>query len=237
MTTDELIHEAEEVNHDELTVIIGDLEHGIAEEEDLLSELDNTIGGEERELMRMDGNAGAAEAAEEAQGILSMIRGHAEQYMHLRMASTILNLEMERYREANQDPILRRASEVFSQLTSGSFSGLKPSYDHQDNPILLGVRPRGEEVTVDGMSDGTCDQLYLSLRLASLERHLKKGESLPFIIDDILINFDDNRAKATLQALAELSKKTQIIFFTHHRHLLELAQAHVKGGVLFTHSL
>ncbi len=237
LTTDELIRDAEGVNPDDLPVLIEDLEHTIEEEQNQLSDLDNTIGGEERELMRMDGSAGAAEAAEEAEGILSGIRDHTERYMHLRMASAILSKEIERYREANQDPILRRAGAVFSQLTSGSFSGLKPSYDDRDNPILLGVRSTGEEVTVTGMSDGTCDQLYLSLRLASLEKHMEESESMPFIIDDILINFDDNRAEATLQVLAELSENTQVIFFTHHRHLVELAETYVTKDALFTHSL
>ena len=48
---------------------------------------------------------------------------------------------------------------------------------------------------VDGMSDGTRDQLYLSLRLATLEQHLSKGEPMPFVVDDILIGFDDNRTR------------------------------------------
>ncbi|MBF0476616.1 MAG: hypothetical protein HQK59_12460 [Deltaproteobacteria bacterium] len=74
------------------------------------------------------------------------------------------------------------------------------------------------------MSDGTCDQLYLSLRLAALERHVREVGPLPFILDDILVNFDDDRSKATLQALAELANKNQIIYFTHHAHILTLAR-------------
>ena len=70
------------------------------------------------------------------------------------------------------------------------------------------------------MSDGTCDQLYLALRLALLESYLSDHEPIPFIVDDILIQFDDDRAVASLKALAELSKNTQVIFFTHHEHLV-----------------
>lgn len=237
LTTDELIREAEKVNPDELGARIEELEHTIEEQQNLLSDLDNTIGGEERELKAMDGSAGAAEAAEDAQGILTQIRSHTEQYVRLRMASAILSREMERYREANQDPILRRAGQIFSKLTLGSFLGLKPSYDDRDNPVLLGIRPTGEEVTVHGMSDGTCDQLYLSLRLASLEKHTQESEPMPFIVDDILIRFDDERATAALQVLMQLSKKTQVIFFTHHRHLVELAETCLSPDALFVHSL
>jgi uncharacterized protein YhaN len=42
------------------------------------------------------------------------------------------------------------------------------------------------------------------------------------ILDDILINADDARASATLKVLADLARRTQVLFFTHHRHLEEL---------------
>ena len=60
---------------------------------------------------------------------------------------------------------------------------------------------------------------------------------MPFIIDDILINFDDDRALATLKVLADLSHKTQIIFFTHHSHILDLAQKMVSEKMVDAQSL
>ena len=48
---------------------------------------------------------------------------------------------------------------------------------------------------------------------------------MPFIVDDILIRFDDERAAATLKVIAELSRKTQVLFFTHHARLVELAKS------------
>ena len=46
---------------------------------------------------------------------------------------------------------------------------------------------------------------------------------MPVIVDDLLVQFDDDRAVATLEVLRDLSEKTQVLFFTHHRHLVELA--------------
>ena len=60
--------------------------------------------------------------------------------------------------------------------------------------MVKGVRPDGRLVGVEGMSDGSHDQLYLALRLASLESWLQSHEPIPFIVDDILLNFDDRRA-------------------------------------------
>ena len=50
---------------------------------------------------------------------------------------------------------------------------------------------RGDFSAVAGLSDGTRDQLFLALRLAGIENHLKDREPVPVIIDDVLINFDD----------------------------------------------
>jgi len=87
------------------------------------------------------------------------------------------------------------------------------------------------------MSNGSHDQLYLALRLASLESWLRAHEPIPFVVDDILLNFDDRRALAALRALTALSHQTQVLFFTHHRHLVELAGANLPPDVLFVHEL
>ncbi len=101
----------------------------------------------------------------------------------------------------------------------------------------LAATASGERVLVQGMSDGTCDQLYLALRLASLESWLTHHEPMPFIVDDILMNFDDARSVATLKVLAELSQRTQVIFFTHHQHLVDLAREHLSADDLFVTTL
>jgi uncharacterized protein YhaN len=60
---------------------------------------------------------------------------------------------------------------------------------------------------------------------------------LPLIVDDILVQFDDARAKSALQVLAELSRRTQVLVFTHHEHLVKLAEESVSGCALYTHRL
>ncbi|MEG3071539.1 MAG: hypothetical protein RQM92_12550 [Candidatus Syntrophopropionicum ammoniitolerans] len=62
------------------------------------------------------------------------------------------------------------------------------------------------------------------MRLASLERYLAQNEPLPFILDDLLVNFDDVRAAETMKVLGEFARKTQVLFFTHHLSLVELAE-------------
>ena len=70
--------------------------------------------------------------------------------------------------------------------------------------MLTAVRASGHpnpRVPVGGLSDGTRDQLFLALRLAGIEQHFQDREPVPLIIDDVLVSFDDARARATLKCL------------------------------------
>lgn len=74
------------------------------------------------------------------------------------------------------------------------------------------------------MSEGTRDQLHLALRLASVEQSLDRGIQLPFIADDLFITFDEERSLSGLKLLSSISKRTQILFFTHHAHIADVAK-------------
>ena len=186
-------------------------------------------GREEKELELMDGSDQAAVLADQSQSVLAGIRSNAERYVRVKLAARILRDEIERFRKENQDPLIKRASEHFAKLTGGSFEELKTDYNDKDEPVLVGVRPKThssiQKVNVEGMSSGTRDQLYLALRLSSLEKYMESSEPMPFIVDDILVDFDDARSAAALNALGQLSRKTQVILFTHHSRVVEQAQA------------
>jgi uncharacterized protein YhaN len=87
-------------------------------------------------------------------------------------------------------------------------------------------------VRVEGLSEGTRDQLYLALRLAALEIRREAGYDLPVVLDDVLMTSDDSGAALALHAIAEFSKGHQVILFTHHAHLLDVAERTVPGSML-----
>ena len=191
----------------------------------------------QNEITAKDGGALAANASEEAEQQLAAMVSGVEQYLRLQIAALILEQRIEDYRKKNQAPVLARAGQLFSKLTLGSYANLRDELDESGKPILLGVRPNGAEVSVGAMSDGTRDQLYLSLRLATLEQHLSNGEPMPFVVDDILIGFDDHRTRVGLEVLAELAVRTQVLLFTHHRRVLELAGKLEARAGIFMHEL
>lgn len=163
----------------------------------------------------------AAGTAEEARAELAEL---AEHYILKRAQAVMLRWTIETYRARHQNPLLLRASALFNRLTSGRYAALRVETDGAA-PQLLGIRDdRRTAVEIDAMSEGTTDQLYLALRLAAVEQSVAKGVRLPFIADDLFVNFDDERAEAGIRVLTELARTTQVLFFTHHPHLVAIAR-------------
>ena len=75
----------------------------------------------------------------------------------------------------------------------------------------------------------------MALRLAALEASCGTGEPLPFIADDVLVQFDDERTEAGLRVLADASSWTQVVLFTHHRRVREMAES--MSGEVIVHDL
>jgi uncharacterized protein YhaN len=235
-TVEAFISEATAIAAERTPSDLDQLSHDIEALERERAALHQTIGTERAELKHMDGRAAAAGYAEEAEGLLARLDADVEKYARIKLASAILARTIEQYRDKHQGPLIKRASELFARMTTGAFSGVRAEYDEKGNPVLVGIRSDGnEQVAVRGLSDGTADQLYLALRLASIEQYLGHNEARPFVVDDILLRFDDARSVSTLDVLAELAERTQVIFFTHHRHMLDLAHHTIHSSVLQVH--
>ena len=170
------------------------------------------------------GDDAAARAAAARQEALADMREVAERYTRVRVSASLLQWAIDRYRREKQAPLLERASQLFATLTGGSFASLRVDFDEHDRAHLIGVRPDSETIPVSGMSTGTADQLYLALRVASVADYLQRASPLPFIADDLFIHFDDKRAAAGFRVLGQLGTTTQVLFFTHHEHLVEIAR-------------
>jgi uncharacterized protein YhaN len=177
-----------------------------------------------QEFERLQASDESTMQAQKAEDALGRVRPALAHYLRLQLASEVLQRAIESYREKHQGPVLNRASELFSNLTLGDYSGLTTGFGDNDKSVLLAIRRNRENIEIDGLSDGTRDQLYLALRLAAIEHHVETVSPCPVILDDILINADNARASATLKVLCDLARRTQVLFFTHHRHLEQLGR-------------
>lgn len=153
-------------------------------------------------------------------------------WMRSRLAHALLDEAMKRFRDRAQGPMLQAASGYFQRMTDGQFVRLVSDEGSDGRPTLVAQRANGAHLRVEGMSEGTRDQLYLALRLAALELRRNAGYDLPVVLDDVLMTSDDGRAGLVLDALTEFSRGHQVILFTHHRHLLDVAERCVPGSML-----
>ncbi|MSU34248.1 MAG: hypothetical protein EXS36_03890 [Pedosphaera sp.] len=192
--------------------------------------------GNEKTTLEKAGDA-AADFRQQAESCAATLKQDAARFLRLRLATHLLQTQIERFRKENQGPLLEKSGDIFQAITRGAFSGLDAEFNADDLPVLVGVRPDRTKVLVEGLSDGSRDQLYLALRLAALDRYLQEHEPMPLILDDLLITFDDSRAKAILPQLSALAKRAQIFVFTHHEHLVELCRQTLGDGQFHLHRL
>ncbi|MCG6205794.1 AAA family ATPase [Rhodopseudomonas sp. HC1] len=176
----------------------------------------------QRELEALTKGRDAAGAAGRRREAGAELLSVAEDWLLRSAAALLARRVVELHRAKVQDPMVARAGELFALATAEAFAGLGIDYD-EDEPTLVARRASGERVPLSGLSEGTRDQLFLALRLALLER--RTSEPLPFIGDDLLASFDDRRTLATLRLLAAAGRQRQMILFTHHRHVADLAQS------------
>ena len=195
------------------------------------------IGSLESGLAVIERASSAAVAASDAEELLSRIKEQALGYARARLAAELLQREIRRYRDRNKGPLLERAADLFARLTLGRYPKLDVAYEDRNEPVLQCVDMHGRGVSIEALSDGTRDQLYLALRLASLTLYCERNEPMPLILDDVLIHFDAERARAAFAALGELAGMTQILFFTHHAHHVALAREAVPADRLVEHHL
>lgn len=215
--------EATNIDPDALKAELESLTERATQAVEEIATLSNSYGTQKSAFEALVGKDDAAQAEAKRQEAIATMGDAAQRYLRLQTAARLLKWSMEKFRETKQGPMLAKASAIFSGLTLGSFSRLLVDSE-EATPRLFGVRPDGQQVDVTGMSEGSRDQLYLALRLAALELQVDQGLSMPLIADDLFINFDDARTAAGLQVLGELSRRMQIIFLTHHDHLVPLAK-------------
>ena len=175
----------------------------------------------------------AAQARARMEQSAATVRSSLAPWMRARLAQALLVQALGQFRERAQGPMLRAASGFFAAMTGGDFERLQSEPGVDDHRPLLQIRRRdGRTLGIEGLSEGTRDQLYLALRLAALQLHRERGIDLPLVLDDVLMTSDDDRAVRMLQMLADFAQGGQVLVFTHHRHLLELARLSLPASAL-----
>lgn len=135
----------------------------------------------------------------------------------LLLARRILETSIAAWESKSQPEVYRKASELLSMMTEGAWVKVSMSSEGRLQ-VTDALRSTREPVH---LSLGTCQQLYLSLRIALLITADNVGRSVPILADDILVNFDSRRRAGAARALAELARSRQVIVMTCHEEIVE----------------
>ena len=160
------------------------------------------------------GNMEALGSKRELLDALEAVNGRIRQlektWSALTVAQETLNQATVELQRRFAPRISQRAGELMTRLTDGRYDRLSIGDD-----LSLRAGARQEDTLREALwrSDGTVDQLYLSLRLAVAEELLPGG---PLVLDDALVRFDDKRAQAAMDILRDEARERQVILFTCH---------------------
>ncbi len=206
----------------------------LAAEEDEVGAAYAEVISTQRALDMVGSSDDAAQLEQERATILAEIEEGANEHLRLVAGEMMVSEALRAFRDEHRSTMMSAASEAFVRMTRGSFSGLT-SVAAEGGETLVAQRPSGT-IGIDAMSLGTRTQLYLALRIAGHAEFAAQRTPLPFVADDILEAFDDDRAFETFRLLTEMAKKGQVIYLTHHQHLIDVAKK-ASDGRLQVHEL
>ncbi len=124
--------------------------------------------------------------------------------------------------------IFELSSQFFSEMTNNKYSNIKQTKNKKS--IIVSSDLNNLEFTLEKLSRGTIEQLYLSLRLALIERYSRINMSFPVLFDDVLVNFDESRTINTIKCLNGISNTSQIFLFTCHKWIKDIFENTVEDG-------
>ena len=235
-TVEELITDLAERDAPTLDAEVDQSSDAIATLDESIATAGDAEGDLRRQLAEIDGSAAAADALEQADLALSEAVEAGSACARLLLARYLADEAIRRFAAANQDPIITTGSRYLREVTAGRYESIGTEED--GDGVQLTIRAAdGVEKQLSEISTGVGDQLWFSLRLAAIEDAVRHRGALPVVVDDILVNFDDERTLAALHALAELGNTTQVLLFTHHARVFELAGGSLGPALAGTRTL
>ena len=157
----------------------------------------------------------------EKEELLTRLNYGIKEWMTLKLATGLLDKTLRIYESEKQPKTLERGSHIFEEITGRAYRKILLPLDSERVKV---ERMDGTRVEEDHLSRGTLEQVYLSLRLAHLEVYRRGDSAIPLMMDDVLVNFDIERARRTANILAQFSAESeiQVLFFTCHPHVAAL---------------
>ena len=124
----------------------------------------------------------------------------------IKLAISTLDDSYQELRNELMPDIANLVRESVAKTTNGKYSNVV----YNDNAGMFVENDNGELISIDKLSIGTIDQIYLGFRFAVTNRL----ENIPMILDESFVYCDDERLKNILETISRLAEEKQIIILS-----------------------
>lgn len=183
-------------------------------------DLNRRLGELSQRLSQARSETDFARLKQQAADLRTRFAESKQNYARLLLARRYLQAAIDAWEGESQPAVYAQAGKLLSGMTSGAWRRVRLSSSGDLEVFDADGRARSPQL----LSLGTCQQLYLSLRIALLMTADRVGRNVPVLADDILVNFDDERREMAARALLGLARQRQVILFTCHSEVVALIQ-------------
>lgn len=171
------------------------------------------LGAERDTIARIERSADAADLRQQRADWIAELQDLAESWSVTTIALALLRRTRARYEREHRPEVLSVAEALLASWTDGRYVRILAP---MGKPVQELERNDGVLVPLGALSTGTAQQLYLALRFGLVEHFAGQAESLPVVMDDILVNFDPIRAERAARSIEDLATRHQVLYFTCH---------------------
>jgi len=176
------------------------------------------IGETRNEIEKLSSNNNLIAKQTELESLKQQLQCLSREWAAYRGALVLLDAAKQKFEKTRQPGVIRSAENLFAQITGGSYNRIIKPIDQDE---LMIENDRHQRKGVLEMSRGTREQLYLAMRFGLIDEYETRSEPLPAVMDDVFVNFDDERDERIIKILSQFSKQRQVLVLTCHQRSLE----------------
>lgn len=150
---------------------------------------------------------------QERANLAAKIWHEVQEWLHYQLAVEWINKALAGASADRYPAIIHQAEKYFALLTNHRYTKINLTVDG-----IKVIRADHEAFLVEELSQGTAEQLYISLRLGFVTV-MSDQANFPIIIDDGFVNFDNVRRQRMLALLEKIAVKNQVIYFTANERI------------------
>jgi len=200
----------EEMDPQQIELTIVQLQEQLSSLQSSITEMNKQLAAIETEMKQMEVSENYSKVKFHYQIEKDKLTQLAEEWAVVQVALTALSHAKRTYQKKYLTEVIRLTSTYFQILTNHKY---KQVFAPTSTKLFQVEADNYMRYTVDELSQGTIDQLYVSLRLA-ISSVMSKKFIFPLILDDAFVHFDDKRTDQALHLVKEIAKNQQILFFT-----------------------